>query len=99
MRDFSILSAIWQNGLNEFKSSKELFNIPNEDNLLRLDKAIKGKARDSIEFPRNVSEIIKMLGMNFGPTEWIILSLKGVKSWNSRRWKIKKPDEFLKRSQ
>ncbi|XP_045463850.1 uncharacterized protein LOC123673410 [Harmonia axyridis] len=53
--------------------------LSDQDNLIRLDRALKGKARETVKAllisPSNVSRIINMLEMNFGRPEWIVLSL------------------------
>ncbi|XP_062537796.1 uncharacterized protein LOC134206123 [Armigeres subalbatus] len=61
---------------NEFKTSTEEFQLTDRDNLRRLNKALQGKARKTVEAllssPDNVNQILRMLKSNFGRTEWVV---------------------------
>ncbi|XP_062541825.1 uncharacterized protein LOC134209813 [Armigeres subalbatus] len=56
--------------------STEEFHLWNRDNLRRLNKALHGKARTTVEpllsSPDNVDQVIRMLKSNFGRTEWVV---------------------------
>ncbi|XP_074030342.1 uncharacterized protein [Leptinotarsa decemlineata] len=79
LTEFSGDLSDWPIFINEFRRSTDQLELSDEDNLIRLNRALKGKARETVKAllisPRNVSKIIKMLEMNFGRPEWIILSL------------------------
>nr|XP_029724130.1 uncharacterized protein LOC115264526 [Aedes albopictus] len=61
---------------NEFNASTEEFQLTDRDNLRRLNKALQGKARKTVESllssPDNVTQIMRMLKSNFGRTEWVV---------------------------
>nr|XP_029717151.1 uncharacterized protein LOC115260358 [Aedes albopictus] len=61
---------------NEFNTSTEEFQLTDRDNLRRLNKALQGKARKTVESllssPDNVTQIMRMLKSNFGRTEWVV---------------------------
>lgn len=66
----------WPLFLNEFKTTTREQNIQDSDNLKRLQKALTGKARATVQpllsNPCHVPRIIKILESNFGRTEWIM---------------------------
>lgn len=66
----------WPNFISEFRRSTEEFNVTPNKNLRRLNKAIQGNARTSIQTlltsPDNIEEIISHLEMSFGRREWIL---------------------------
>ncbi|XP_058817877.1 uncharacterized protein LOC131681183 [Topomyia yanbarensis] len=61
---------------SEFKTSTKEYKLTDRDNLRRLNKALQGKARKTVESllasPENVQQIIRMLQSNFGRTEWVV---------------------------
>ncbi|XP_058827204.1 uncharacterized protein LOC131687167 [Topomyia yanbarensis] len=61
---------------SEFKTSTEEYKLTDRDNLRRLNKALQGKARKTVESllasPENVQQIIRMSQSNFGRTEWVV---------------------------
>ncbi|XP_062704072.1 uncharacterized protein LOC134286474 [Aedes albopictus] len=61
---------------NDFRTSTEEFQLSDRDNLRRLNKALHGKARKTVESllssPDNVEQIMRMLKSNFGRTEWVV---------------------------
>lgn len=69
----------WPIFISEFNRTTQMHGLTDDENLIRLDRSLRGKARDTVRAllisPSNVSKIIKMLEMNFGRSEWIILSL------------------------
>uniref|UniRef100_A0A336MV93 CSON005244 protein n=1 Tax=Culicoides sonorensis TaxID=179676 RepID=A0A336MV93_CULSO len=69
----------WPIFVGEYERSTKEFSVSNEVNWRRLDKALSGIARETVQAlllnPDNVSQIIKTLEMNFGRSEWIIVKL------------------------
>ncbi|KAJ6639527.1 hypothetical protein Bhyg_12273 [Pseudolycoriella hygida] len=69
----------WPNFISEYRRSTEEFNISPNKNLRRLNKALEGNARRSVQTlltsPDNIKEIISHLEMSFGRPEWIIQHL------------------------
>lgn len=69
----------WPIFIGEYKRSTETFNLTQYENLIRLDRSLKGRARETVKVlltsPDNVPKIINMLELNFGRPEWIVLSL------------------------
>lgn len=67
------------NFMAEFERSTEEMRITNRENLRRLNKAVQGNARKTIQSllydENNVQKIIQTLQMNFGRKEWIIVKL------------------------
>lgn len=61
---------------SEFQSSTVEFKLNDKENLRRLIKSLRGKARNAVEpllvSHENVDLIMKLLKTNFGRTEWII---------------------------
>lgn len=61
---------------NEFKTSTAEFKLNDRDNLRRLNSALQGKARKTVEAllssAENVDLIMRMLKSNFGRTEWVV---------------------------
>lgn len=66
----------WPNFISEFRRSTLEFNISQNKNLRRLDKALTGPARSSVQTlltsPDNIEQIISHLEMSFGRREWIL---------------------------
>lgn len=66
----------WPNFISEFRRSTEEFKINPSRNLRRLNKAIVGIARTSVQTlltsPNNIEQIISHLEMSFGRREWIL---------------------------
>ncbi|XP_058837502.1 uncharacterized protein LOC131693593 [Topomyia yanbarensis] len=61
---------------NEFNTSTTEFKLSDRDNLRRLNSALQGKARRTVEAllssTDNVELIMRMLKSNFGRTEWVV---------------------------
>ncbi|XP_062713587.1 uncharacterized protein LOC134290458 [Aedes albopictus] len=61
---------------NEFKTSTAEFKLTDRENLRRLNNALQGKARKTVECllsaSENVGLIMRMLKSNFGRTEWVV---------------------------
>jgi hypothetical protein len=68
----------WPRFLTRFKETNKLFEFSNEENLSRLNKALKGKAKqvaqDLMIHSNNVPMIISTLERNFGRPDFIIES-------------------------
>lgn len=69
----------WPNFISEFRKSTAEYKITPNQNLRRLNKAIQGKARTSVQTlltsPDNIGTIISHLEMSFGRHEWILQHL------------------------
>lgn len=69
----------WPLFISEFRRSTEEGQFNNSENLRRLDKSIRGPAREAVSAlfisPNNVEDIIDTLQANFGRPEWIMLNL------------------------
>lgn len=69
----------WPNFISEFRRSTEEYDIKPNKNLRRLNKALDGDARSSVQTlltsPDNIEEIISHLEMCFGRKEWILQHL------------------------
>lgn len=69
----------WPNFIGEFNRSTDEFNIKPNENLRRLNKALSGQARRCVQTllssPDNVNEIIEALKINFGRSDWIVMSI------------------------
>ncbi len=69
----------WPNFISEFRRSTAEYNITPNKNLRRLNKAIQGNARTSVQTlltsPQNIDTIISHLEMSFGRPEWILQHL------------------------
>lgn len=69
----------WPLFFNQFERSTNLFNICDDENIIRLQKCLKGRARDAVQplliAPENVSKIIETLKITFGRPEFIISNL------------------------
>ncbi|KAG5865574.1 hypothetical protein JTB14_000906 [Gonioctena quinquepunctata] len=65
--------------MNEFNCSTAENNISKAENLIRLQKSLKGRAREAVRdlycSSENVDEIIETLKLSFGKTEWILMNL------------------------
>jgi len=76
----------WPNFIAEFERSTALCEFSNVENISRLQRCLKGKAKESVKsllnVPDNVPEIISILTMCFGRPDQIIKSLieKAVKA-------------------
>lgn len=61
---------------NEFKTSTAEYKLTDRENLRRLNNALQGKARKTVECllsaHENVELIMRMLKSNFGRTEWVV---------------------------
>lgn len=57
------------------RSTREL-DISDSENLIRLNKALKGKARETVlpllTSPQNVKQIMRLLHLNFARKEWVM---------------------------
>lgn len=66
----------WINFITQFKETTEICGFTNSENMSRLRKCLKGKARDCVNallsFTQDVDKIIKTLEKNFGRPEVII---------------------------
>lgn len=64
--------------LNDFERITAVNNISDADNLYRLQKCLKGKARERVKdlfcSPDNIGAIISTLKINFGREDWIIIN-------------------------
>ncbi|XP_055543499.1 uncharacterized protein LOC129729046 [Wyeomyia smithii] len=61
---------------NEFRTSTAECKLTDRKNLRRLNNALQGKARKTVESllsdPENVGLVMKMLKSNFGRTDWVV---------------------------
>lgn len=69
----------WPNFNAEFWRSTKEQSVTESDNLRRLEKSLKGNARDSVKTllnsPLNVPTIMSMLQTNFGQPRWVAMNL------------------------
>ena len=69
----------WPNFLSEFERSTKECSISKSENLRRLNKALKDKAKETVSMllnsPENIDRIIDVLQRTFGRKEWIISSI------------------------
>lgn len=69
----------WPFFVGEFERTTAELNISESDNLIRLQKALQGKARLSVQHlltnPKFVDQIIRILNLNFGRTEWVMTEI------------------------
>lgn len=69
----------WPMFLSEFNRSTDEESYSDSENLRRLDKSVKGLARETVRAlfvsPENVDEIIETLAQTYGRPEWIMMSL------------------------
>lgn len=77
----------WPNFIAQFRNSSKICSFSDYENQIRLDKCLKGKAREIVQalliYPQNVERIINVLENRFGRPEYIInLLLEKVRSFN-----------------
>ncbi|KAG5878814.1 hypothetical protein JTB14_032441 [Gonioctena quinquepunctata] len=64
---------------SQFEHSIKIFNICEEENIIRLQRCLKGKTREAVQLllvaPRNVEKIIETLKITFARPELIISNL------------------------
>jgi hypothetical protein len=69
----------WPNFIAEFERSTKICEFSNVENISRLSKCLKGKAKETVKslltVPENVDRIIDTLKTNFGRPQYIIESL------------------------
>ena len=77
--NFSGKPEEWPLFISSYVESTKLCGYSDSENLLRLQKCLKGKALDAVSYhlllPQNVAEVIRTLKMMFGRPEIIISSL------------------------
>lgn len=70
----------------QFYSSTKMCNVSESENLMRLQRALSGQAREAVkallELPQNMNAIMEMLHVRFGRDEYIIKNL--IKRTNRR---------------
>lgn len=68
--DFNGNSLEWHAFISQYRINSELCNFNNYENLARLQKCLKGKAREVVQslliFPDNVDRVIEVLESRFG---------------------------------
>ena len=66
----------WPNFICQYKNTTEICGFSNEENQNRLQKCLKGKAKEVVQtlliLPQNVSRVIECLEKRFGRPEYII---------------------------
>lgn len=69
----------WPYFLSEYQRTTQENNISNADNLIRIQKALGGVARATVQpllnNPCNINRILHILAINFGQTKWIMSKL------------------------
>lgn len=66
----------WPNFISQFNESTELCKYSKRENMCRLQRCLRGKARDSVEyllkFPEQLDKVVTVLERRFGRSEYII---------------------------
>ncbi|CAG7732184.1 unnamed protein product [Allacma fusca] len=77
--DFSGQCEEWPMFVTQFNRTTQLLGLSNDENLMRLQKSLKGKAKEMVlpilGIPENVPRIMENLEIMFGRTDQIIKSL------------------------
>ena len=72
-------SEQWHNFIAEYQSANELFSLSDVENMDRLRKCLRGRAKDAVYsllvVPANVSQVIEILEFSFGRPEQIVAAL------------------------
>lgn len=89
----------WLMFINQYKKSSQVCNFTEEENMMRLQKALTGEAKETCQSlfvsPLNVKRILETLELRFGRPEYLIKSLMN-KVRDVPPPRFEKPDTVVK---